>query len=125
MRDKNELTKVKYLFENADQNLKKIQQSIKIQKKNRLQYIEFLEQKVKALLNENKGLKKYYSMNMNNINNNENSNNLNENSNNFIPEENNNIDNIEKESEINYGQLLKQNEEYKSKIQDIKDQLLD
>ena len=70
----------------------------------------------------------YYNnkQDLNNINNNnENSNNLNENSNNFIAEENNNIDNIEKESEINYGQLLKQNEEYKSKIQDIKDQLLD
>ena len=69
---------------------------------------------------------------INNINNNE-SNNIisNENSNNFMIEENNmkenniNIDNIERESEINYGQLLKQNEEYKNKIQDIKDQLLD
>ena len=53
------------------------------------------------------------------------------NSNNYIIEENNlennNIENVEKENDINYdyGQLLKQNEEYKSKIQDIKDQLLD
>ena len=93
MRDKNELTKVKYLFENADQNLKKIQQSIKIQKKNRLQYIEFLEQKVKALLNENKGLKKYYSMNMNNINNNENINNMNNSINNNKKYNNNNYSN--------------------------------
>ena len=66
-----------------------------------------------------------------NINNNENNNIiLNENNNDFIMEENNmknsnNMNNIEKESEINYGQLLKQNEEYKNKIQDIKDQLLD
>jgi hypothetical protein len=71
------------------------------------------------------------------INNKENSNNylINENinnmdENNLIEENNikiNNMDNFEKEkeNEINYGQLLKQNEEYKSKIQDIKDQLLD
>ena len=63
-----------YLFENTEQNLKKLQQSIIIQKKNRLQYIEFLEQRVKSLLTENKGLKKYYSMNMNNADNNNNTN---------------------------------------------------
>ena len=49
-----------------------------------------------------------------------------DNNNNYMNEENNNIENFEKEKiEMNYGQLLKQNEEYKSKIQDIKDQLLD
>ena len=49
-----------------------------------------------------------------------------DNDNNYMNEENNNIENFEKENiEMNYGQLLKQNEEYKSKIQDIKDQLLD
>jgi hypothetical protein len=69
LRDKKELAKVMYLFENTEQNLKKLQQSIIIQKKNRLQYIEFLEQRVKSLLTENKGLKKYYSMNMNNADN--------------------------------------------------------
>jgi hypothetical protein len=74
LRDKKELAKVMYLFENTEQNLKKLQQSIIIQKKNRLQYIEFLEQRVKSLLSENKGLKKYYSMNMNNVDNNNNTN---------------------------------------------------
>ena len=56
-------------------------------------------------------------------------NNIDVNNINYMNEENNNIENInniEKDNtEINYGQLLKQNEEYKSKIQDIKDQLLD
>ena len=61
-------------------------------------------------------------------------NNINNNmSNNFEMEENSNKNEVnvqnnnngEKENEISYEQLLKQNNEYKSKIQDIRDQLLD
>ncbi len=82
LRDKNELSKIMFLFENQDLNIKKIQQSIKIQKKNRMQYIEFLERRLKSLITENKNLKKYFSMSNNNINtyaNNENINNMNKN----------------------------------------------
>ena len=70
-------------------------------------------------------------MNKIDLNNNENNNiviNENNKSNNIEDNnimDNNNTNNIMNENEINYGQLLKQNEEYKSKIQDIKDQLLD
>ena len=66
----------------------------------------------------------------NEINNNNINNNM---SNNFEMEENSNKNEVnvqnnnngEKENEISYEQLLKQNNEYKSKIQDIRDQLLD
>lgn len=74
-----------YLFENQDFNIKKIQQSIKFQKKNRIQYIEFLEKRLKSLINENKNLKKYSALvnnnalTNNNVNNNENINNMNRN----------------------------------------------
>ena len=77
-----------YLFENQDFNIKKIQQSIKFQKKNRIQYIEFLEKRLKSLINENKNLKKYSALvnnnaltnnNANNSINNENINNMNRN----------------------------------------------
>jgi len=73
LREKSEVSKIIFLFENQELNIKKIQQSIRIQKKNRLQYIEFLEKRVKALISENKNLKKYSEINnnMNNINNNE------------------------------------------------------
>ena len=81
-----------FLFENQDLNIKKIQQSIKFQKKNRLQYIEFLEKRLKSLINENKNLKKYTSIANSNINNNiniginnENVNNMNKNN---IPNKN-------------------------------------
>ena len=65
-------------------------------------------------------------MNKIDLNNNENNNiviNENNKSNNIEDNniiDNNNTNNIMNENEINYGQLLKQNEEYKSKIQDIK-----
>ena len=71
-----------YLFENQDFNIKKIQQSIKFQKKNRIQYIEFLEKRLKSLITENKNLKKYSALvnnNSNNSINNENINNMNRN----------------------------------------------
>ena len=91
LRDKNELSKIMYLFENQDANIKKIQQSIKFQKKNRIQYIEFLEKRLKSLIAENKNLKKYSAMvnNNNKINKENISNNLNNSFNNNI--NNNNI----------------------------------
>ena len=70
MKDKKEVSKVIYLFENQENNIKKIQQSIKIQKKNRTQYINFLEQKLKSLMQENKNLKKSYMVMNNNASNN-------------------------------------------------------
>ena len=70
MKDKKEVSKIIYLFENQENNIKKIQQSIKIQKKNRSQYINFLEQKVKSLMQENKNLKKSYMVMNNNASNN-------------------------------------------------------
>jgi len=47
------------LFENQDSNIKCIQQIIKIQKKNKAQFINYLEHKIKSLAEENKNLKKY------------------------------------------------------------------
>ncbi len=47
------------LFENQDSNIKRIQQIIKIQKKNKAQFINYLEHKIKSLAEENKNLKKY------------------------------------------------------------------
>ena len=47
------------LFENQDSNIKRIQQIIKIQKKNKAQFINYLEHKIKTLNEENKNLKKY------------------------------------------------------------------
>ena len=47
------------LFENQDPNIKRIQQIIKIQKKNKAQFINYLEHKIKSLAEENKNLKKY------------------------------------------------------------------
>ena len=72
LKDKKEAGKVIYLFENQENNIRKIQQSIKIQKKNKSQYINFLEHKVKSLLLENKNLKKSFMEMSNEINNNEN-----------------------------------------------------
>ena len=48
------------LFENQDSNIKRIQQIIKIQKKNKAQLINYLEHKLKSLNEENKNLKKYF-----------------------------------------------------------------
>ena len=74
-----------FLFENQDINIKKIQQSIKFQKKNRIQYIEFLEKRLKALITENKNLKKYSAMTNNKAINKENiNNNISNNANNNI-----------------------------------------
>ena len=50
------------LFENQDSNIKCIQQIIKIQKKNKAQFINYLEHKIKSLAEENKNLKKYILM---------------------------------------------------------------
>ena len=47
------------LFENQDSNIKCIQQIIKIQKKNKAQFINYLEHRIKSLAEENKNLKKY------------------------------------------------------------------
>ena len=51
----------------------------------------------------------------------------NNNSKNFEQENNMNNNNNEnlKEDEYSYGQLIKQNEEYESKIKDIRDHILD
>ena len=69
------------LFENQDPNIKCIQQIIKIQKKNKAQYINYLEHKIKSLAEENKNLKKYIlaveKAPNNNTNNNYNKENLN------------------------------------------------
>ena len=69
------------LFENQDPNIKCIQQIIKIQKKNKAQYINYLEHKIKSLAEENKNLKKYILIvektHNNNTNNNYNKENLN------------------------------------------------
>jgi hypothetical protein len=45
------------LIENQDSNIKKMQQIIKIQKKNKAQFINYLEHKIKSLAEENKNLK--------------------------------------------------------------------
>ena len=69
------------LFENQDPNIKRIQQIIKIQKKNKAQFINYLEHKIKSLAEENKNLKKYIltveKAPNNNTNNNYNKENLN------------------------------------------------
>ena len=63
------------IFENQDSSIKRVQQIIKIQKKNKAQFINYLEHKIKSLAEENKNLKKYIisaerTVNNNNINNN-------------------------------------------------------
>ena len=63
------------LFENQDSNIKCIQQIIKIQKKNKAQFINYLEHKIKSLAEENKNLKKYILTAEKNVNNNNNNNN--------------------------------------------------
>ena len=85
-----------FLFENQDFNIKKIQQAIKFQKKNRIQYIEFLEKRLKSLITENKNLKKYCGLANNISNNNENANHLNRN---FMSNKNNTNNNS-----LNYTQ---------------------
>ena len=80
------------------------------QKKNRIQYIEFLEKKYKSLILENKNLKKYYEMLMNNnLNNNENINNMNKNIannkniNNYYSNNNNKQNYYNKNNNVNYN----------------------
>jgi hypothetical protein len=87
-----------------------MQQSIMFQKKNRIQYIEFLEKKYKSLILENKNLKKYYEMLMNNnLNNNENINNMNKNIannkniNNYYSNNNNKQNYYNKNNNVNYN----------------------
>ena len=63
------------LFENQDPNIKRIQQIIKIQKKNKAQFINYLEHRIKSLAEENKNLKKYILTAEKNVNNNNNNNN--------------------------------------------------
>ena len=62
------------LFENQDSNIKCIQQIIKIQKKNKAQFINYLEHRIKSLAEENKNLKKYILTAEKNVNNNNNNN---------------------------------------------------
>jgi hypothetical protein len=64
---KNELLSV---FENQDSNIKRMQQIIKIQKKNKAQFINYLEHKIKSLAEENKNLKKYIIATERTVNNN-------------------------------------------------------
>lgn len=80
------------------------------QKKNRIQYIEFLEKKYKSLIIENKNLKKYNEMLMNNnLNNNENINNMNKNiannknTNNYYSNNNNKQNYYNKNNNVNYN----------------------
>ena len=80
------------------------------QKKNRIQYIEFLEKKYKSLILENKNLKKYNEMLMNNnLNNNENINNMNKNIannkniNNYYSNNNNKQNYYNKNNNVNYN----------------------
>jgi hypothetical protein len=87
-----------------------MQQSIMFQKKNRIQYIEFLEKKYKSLILENKNLKKYNEMLMNNnLNNNENINNMNKNIannkniNNYYSNNNNKQNCYNKNNNVNYN----------------------
>jgi hypothetical protein len=87
-----------------------MQQSIMFQKKNRIQYIEFLEKKYKSLILENKNLKKYNEMLMNNnLNNNENINNMNKNIannkniNNYYSNNNNKQNYYNKNNNVNYN----------------------
>ena len=62
------------LIENQDSNIKKMQQIIKIQKKNKAQFINYLEHKIKQLAEENKNLKKYIIATERTVNNNNNNN---------------------------------------------------
>lgn len=62
------------LIENQDSNIKKMQQIIKIQKKNKAQFINYLEHKIKSLAEENKNLKKYIIATERTVNNNYNNN---------------------------------------------------
>ena len=62
------------LIENQDSNIKKMQQIIKIQKKNKAQFINYLEHKIKSLADENKNLKKYIIATERTVNNNNNNN---------------------------------------------------
>ena len=62
------------IFENQDSNIKRIQQIIKIQKKNKAQLINYLEHKIKSLAEENKNLKKYFLIMEKTANNNNNEN---------------------------------------------------
>ena len=62
------------LFENQDPNIKRIQQIIKIQKKNKAQFINYLEHRIKSLAEENKNLKKYILIAEKHVNNNNNNN---------------------------------------------------
>jgi len=87
-----------------------MQQSIMFQKKNRIQYIEFLEKKYKSLILENKNLKKYNEMLMNNnLNNNENIINMNrniannKNTNNYYSNNNNKQNYYNKNNNVNYN----------------------
>ena len=60
------------LFESQDNNIKRIQQCLKIQKKNKAQYINYMEHKIKSLTDENKNLKKYIMLSNRTANNKEN-----------------------------------------------------
>ena len=62
------------IFENQDSSIKRIQQIIKIQKKNKAQFINYLEHKIKSLAEENKNLKKYIISAERSVNNNINNN---------------------------------------------------
>ena len=62
------------LIENQDSNIKKMQQITKIQKKNKAQFINYLEHKIKSLAEENKNLKKYIIATERTVNNNNNNN---------------------------------------------------
>jgi len=106
LKDKKEVSKIIYLFENQENNIKKIQQSIKIQKKNRSQYINFLEQKVKSLMQENKNLKKSYMVMNNNASNNIS---FNESLNRSNSSEMNNYMNSNHKNKYNYSNENKQN----------------
>ena len=68
-------TELLSIFENQDSNIKRIQQIIKIQKKNKAQFINYLEHKIKTLNEENKNLKKYILTAEKTSNNNYNNNN--------------------------------------------------
>ena len=58
------------IFENQDSNIKRVQQIIKIQKKNKAQFINYLEHRIKSLAEENKNLKKYIISAERSVNNN-------------------------------------------------------
>lgn len=79
LKEKKDISKLMFLFEDPDAQIKRLQQSLKFQKKHQSQYIAFLENKVKSLLNENSNLRRSINVMNGNINNNEknNSNNLN------------------------------------------------